>query len=53
MKHTLNIALLQLAPCGTLQENLRKGAAACRRGPAAAAQCSKCCLLYTSPSPRD
>ena len=23
MKHTLNIALLQLAPCGTLQENLR------------------------------
>lgn len=31
MKHTLNIALLQLAPCGTLQENLRKGAAACRR----------------------
>ena len=27
MKHTLNIALLQLAPCGTLQENLRKGAA--------------------------
>ena len=34
MKHTLNIALLQLAPCGTLQENLRKGAAACRRAKA-------------------
>ena len=31
MTHTLNIALLQLAPCGTLQEKLRKGAAAFSR----------------------
>lgn len=28
---TLNIALLQLAPCGTLEGNLEKGTAACRR----------------------
>ena len=27
----LTIALLQLAPCGTLEENLKKGLAACRR----------------------
>lgn len=31
---TLNIALLQLAPCGTLEGNLEKGTAACRRASA-------------------
>lgn len=28
--HTLNIALLQIAPCGTLEGNLEKGLASCR-----------------------
>ena len=31
MKDILNLALLQLAPCGTPEENLRRGAAACRK----------------------
>ena len=29
--HTLNIALLQIAPCGTLEGNLKKGIASCRK----------------------
>lgn len=31
MMHTLNIALLQIAPCGTLEGNLEKGIASCRK----------------------
>ena len=31
MKDILNLALLQLAPCDTPEENLRRGAAACRK----------------------
>ena len=27
----LNIALLQIAPCGTLEGNLEKGTASCRK----------------------
>lgn len=30
MEH-LNIALLQIAPCGTLEQNLEKGLRYCRR----------------------
>lgn len=32
--HTLKIALLQIAPCGTLEGNLKKGAASCRKAKA-------------------
>ena len=28
---TLKIALLQIAPCGTLEENLKKGTASCQK----------------------
>ena len=31
MNHILNIALLQIAPCGTLSENLEKGIRSCRK----------------------
>lgn len=31
MMQTLNIALLQIAPCGTLEGNLEKGIASCRK----------------------
>ena len=32
--HTLNIALLQIAPCDTLEGNLDKGIASCRKAKA-------------------
>lgn len=35
--NTLKIALLQLAPCGSLKKNLEKGLSACRRAKAAGA----------------
>lgn len=31
MMGTLNIALLQIKPCGTLESNFKKGIASCRR----------------------
>ena len=31
MNQILKIALLQIAPCNTLEENCKKGLAACRR----------------------
>lgn len=34
MMQTLNIALLQIAPCGTLEGNLEKGIASCRKAKA-------------------
>ena len=34
MGNELKIALLQIAPCDTLQENLEKGQAACRKAKA-------------------
>ena len=38
MRNELTIALLQIAPCDTLQENLEKGRAACRKAKAQGAQ---------------
>ena len=40
MKDILNLALLQLAPCDTPEENLRRGAAACRKARALGADLS-------------
>ena len=49
----LNIALLQIAPCGSLEKNLEKGMDACRRAKEAGADVSAEDFEFTNWDPME